>query len=59
MTRWEIILDCLAWIALYIWFTCIPTELFSLETHPITATICAGLLFYRCMPYLIQLDEYD
>ena len=55
----NLFIDIIAWICLIFWLVYIPNEDFSLDTNPFWASIAIILLFWRCFPYILQLDEYD
>ena len=55
----ELFIDIMAWICLIYWLVYIPDECFSLSTNPFLASIAIILLFWRCFPYILQLEEYD
>ena len=52
-------IDIIAWICVIYWLVYIPNDYFSLDTNPFWASLAGILLFWRCFPYILQLDEYD
>ncbi len=53
------LVDIIAWIFAIYWVVYIPNNDFSIDTHSFLATTTMFLLIWRCIPYIIVLDEYD
>ena len=52
-------IDIIAWVGAGYWMLYIPNDKFSIDTNPVLVTIAMGLLTWRCLPYIIVLEEYD
>ena len=56
---YNLILDIIAWFCVIYWLMSIPNNEFSIDTNPFLATVAIILFVWRCLPYIIFLDEFD